>query len=83
MLRGASVGDGDLYVMINGHWEDRTFTLPGGHGYRWRRAVDTARHSPDDIAEPGDEPALESTRYTVRARSVVVCLSEHNTDASG
>jgi glycogen operon protein len=28
LLRGASVGDGDLYVMINGHWKDRSFTVP-------------------------------------------------------
>ncbi len=30
LLRGASVGDDDLYVMINGHWEDRAFTVPEG-----------------------------------------------------
>jgi glycogen operon protein len=75
-LHGASAADDDLYVMINGQWEDRNFTVqerePGG----WRRVVDTARPSPEDIIEPGSEPAVESASYTVRARSVVVLRRE-------
>ena len=73
-------GDGDLFVMINGHWEDHAFTLPDGNGRAWRRVVDTARPTPDDIVEPGHEAALDSGHYMVRARSVVVCLGEHRTD---
>ena len=78
LLRGASVGDGDLYVMINGHWNDRDL-----HGARrqprpWRRVVDTARPSPEDIVEPGHEPALEEASYRVRARSVVVLCRERD-----
>jgi glycogen operon protein len=72
LLAGASVGDGDLYVMIKGHWEDRCFTVFADPASDWVRVVDTARPSPEDIAEPGTEPRLESARYTVRARSVVV-----------
>jgi glycogen operon protein len=72
LLRGASVGDGDLYVMINGHWEDHSFTVAGGQTSEWRRVVDTARASPGDIVEQGNEPTLETASYTVRARSVVV-----------
>jgi glycogen operon protein len=72
LLRGASPGDDDLYVMINGHWEDHAFTLSDGHASEWRRAVDTARPSPDDIVEPGYEPTLDAAGYMVRARSVVV-----------
>ena len=77
-LRGASVGDGDLYVMINGHWEDRSFTVSQGQASQWRRAVDTARPSPEDIVEPGSEPVLETASYPVRARSVVVLHREHD-----
>ena len=44
-LRGASVGDGDLYMMINGHWEDHGFTVSGGRASQWRRVVDTARRA--------------------------------------
>jgi glycogen operon protein len=71
-LRGASVGDDDLYVMINGHWEDRSFKVQEGQPSEWRRVVDTAEPSPNDILEPGKESKLESASYTVRSRSVVV-----------
>ena len=77
-LRGASVGDGDLYVMINGHWEDHSFTVSEGQASEWRRVVDTARPSPEDILEPGSEPTLETASYTVRARSVVVLRREQD-----
>jgi glycogen operon protein len=75
-LDGESVDDDDLYVMINGHWEDRTFTVQEGAPKEWRRVVDTARPSPEDIVEPGKEPKLESASYPVRARSVVVLRKE-------
>jgi glycogen operon protein len=75
-LRGASVGDDDLYVMINGHWEDHSFAVPDGHPSQWRRVVDTARPGPDDIIDPGKEPKLEADRCTARARSVVVLRKE-------
>ena len=39
--------------------------------------MDTARPSPDDIVEPGNEPALPTTGYLVGARSVVVLRREH------
>ncbi len=72
LLRGASVGDDDLYVMINGYWEDCEFKVQGGQPSKWRRVVDTARPSPDDIVEPGKEPKLKTVNCLVRARSVVV-----------
>jgi isoamylase len=71
-LRGATVGDDNLYVMINGHWDDQAFTIADGNASDWRRVVDTAQPSPDDIIEPGNQPTLETPHYTVRARSVVV-----------
>jgi glycogen operon protein len=75
-LDGASVDDNDLYVMINGHWQDRTFMVQQGTPSAWRRVVDTAKPSPEDIIEPGQEPKLESASYLVRARSVVVLRKE-------
>ena len=62
--------------MINAHWEDCAFTVPEGAVSRWLRVVDTARPSPEDIVAPGTEPPLESVRYTVRARSIVVLRRE-------
>jgi isoamylase len=75
-LRGASVGDDDLHVMINGHWEGHDFAVPGRQSSSWRRVVDTARSSPDDIVEPGVAPSVETATYPVRARSVVVLTCE-------
>jgi isoamylase len=77
-LRGAPVGDDDLYVMINGHWEDRSFTVPAEQRSGWRRVVDTARPSPEDIVEPGHEPTLVTVSYLVSARSVVVLRREQD-----
>jgi glycogen operon protein len=76
LLNGASAGDGDLYVMMNAHWNDRDFTVPGEQARPWRRVVDTSRPSPEDIVEPGSDPRLEAASYLVRARSVVVLRRE-------
>ena len=76
LLNGESVGDDDLYVMMNGRWEGRTFSLPGDAGMKWRRVVDTSKPSPDDIVEPGSEPKIDSSKYLVPARSVVVLRRE-------
>lgn len=72
VLHGGSVKDDDLCVMINGHWEDRGFKLPEGQPEEWRRVVDTARPSPEDIVAPGEESTLEMADCPVKARSVVV-----------
>jgi glycogen operon protein len=77
-LRGGSVGDDDLCVMNNAHWEDCAFTVPEGAVSKWLRVVDTARPSPDDIVAPGAEPLLASAGYTVRARSIVVLRREQD-----
>ncbi|HXJ57545.1 MAG TPA: isoamylase [Verrucomicrobiae bacterium] len=75
-LRGASLGDDDLYVMINSSWEDQLFTVQEGQPSNWLRVVDTAQLSPEDIKEPGSEPRLKTMSYPVRARSVVVLRKE-------
>jgi isoamylase len=73
-LHGASVGDGDLYVMINAYHEPLAFEVQEGPSGGWRLAIDTGLNSPDDIANPGEEPALASRRYNVLPHSVVVLL---------
>jgi glycogen operon protein len=73
-LGGASVRDDDLYVMINAHWEDRHFKLQVENTRDWKRVIDTAQLSPEDILDPGKEIPLNSGDYTVRARAIVVLV---------
>jgi isoamylase len=76
LLRGESVGDDDLYVMINAHWDDQQFTVQEAKVSEWRRVVDTAQPSPQDIAEPGSEIKLKTGKINVQAHSVVVLKRE-------
>jgi glycogen operon protein len=69
-LRGARMGDQDIYVMVNGFWEDLTFHIQEGGPGDWVRIVDTAQPSPADFAEV----PLTSLEYHVQPRSVVVLL---------
>lgn len=73
-LKGASLGDADLYVMINAYWEALSFTVQEGQASDWRVAVDTSRQSPNDIFAPGTEPPITSPIYNVQPRSMVVLL---------
>jgi isoamylase len=70
-LHGAS----DLYVMINAWWQSIRFHIHEGAAEEWKRVLDTSRASPDDIAEPDHEWALELLDYDVAPRSVVVLES--------
>ena len=71
-LRGLSLKDNDLYVMINAYYEALAFTIQEGRAGEWRRTVDSSLASPDDIAEPGKGYPLSSLQYVVKARSIVV-----------
>lgn len=71
-LRGRSVGDADLYVMINAYWQSLTFEIqaPGP----WKRIVDTALAGPSDIVEAAAAQPIAEARYDVAGRSIVVLL---------
>jgi glycogen operon protein len=59
--------------MFNAYWEPLTFTLPPRDRLeRWRRWLDTALPSPDDIGPIARAPVVDAPTYTVQARSVVV-----------
>jgi isoamylase len=73
-LRGSTVGEGDLYVMISAWWNDLVFTIQEGKPGEWRRAVDTGQTSPSDFLEPGQEQPLRGLQYTVGPRSIVVLV---------
>jgi isoamylase len=71
-LHGASQGDRDIYVMINAYWENLNFHIQEGKASDWLRVVDTSMPAPFDLFEIGKEQALNSLRYDVKGRSVVV-----------
>ena len=73
-LRGSRLRDKDLYVLINGHWEDLIFTIQEGRPEEWRRIVDTSLASPEDIAETGKGHPISGAQHVVKARSIVVLL---------
>jgi glycogen operon protein len=77
-LHGASLGDSDIYVMINAYWDELPFTVQEGQPHEWRRIVDTNLAAPDDFADPGEEFALREAAYTVAPRSIVI-LERKNT----
>ncbi len=65
-LHGASVGDRDLYVMINAYWGPLTFAIQEGQPGRWRRAVDTALPGP--ATSPSPARSRSSRRCPTRSR---------------
>jgi glycogen operon protein len=65
----------DLHVVLNMYWDTLDFEVPIVPGRRWRRLVDTARPSPEDIVEDVGHSALEADRVRVEGRSVLILLS--------
>ena len=64
-----------LHVMFNAYWEPLTFELPpvpADGSERWRRRLDTARASPDDISRGATAPVVAEDRCVVQPRSIVV-----------
>jgi glycogen operon protein len=64
-----------LHAMFNAYWEPLTFQLPAAPAesqQAWRRCIDTALKSPDDISPWQAAPAVSQPRYVVQPRSVVL-----------
>jgi glycogen operon protein len=64
-----------LHTMLNAYWEPLMFEIPpvpAGHQRPWRRCIDTALASPDDICLWGAAPAIEQSTYLVQPRSVAL-----------
>ena len=75
-LAGDEPLEPNLHVMINMDDSPHDFAVPLGDGFRWTLFADTARESPDDIAEPGAEQPFEAERCAVAGRSVVILVSQ-------
>jgi glycogen operon protein len=68
-----------LHAMFNAYWEPLAFELPPlrprSHEC-WRRCIDTALPSPDDIQPWATAPAVGEKRYVAQPRSVVLLALE-------
>lgn len=66
-----------LHVMLNAYWDKLRFELPHsseqGHG-PWRRWIDTALESPEDITSLGEAPLVTGTHCEVEQRSMLVLV---------
>ncbi|HKO52770.1 MAG TPA: glycogen debranching protein GlgX [Polyangiaceae bacterium] len=68
-------GHYSLHVMINAFWEPLRFELPAVSEKAlgpWRRCIDTALSSPDDINSWSEAPPHVQASYLVGARSLVL-----------
>jgi isoamylase len=64
-----------FHGMLNAYWEPLTFELlpvPAEHQQEWRRCIDTALDSPNDICPWESAPVVRLAAYEVQPRSVVV-----------
>jgi glycogen operon protein len=63
-----------FHVIFNAYWEALTFELPPtAEGQQpWRRCIDTALPSPEDIRTLDEAPPVASSSYVATPRSVVL-----------
>lgn len=72
LLDGSAEADVDFYVMINAGSAEVEFLIQDPKPRRWRRVIDTARDSPEDILSLDDAVPIGEQGHSVKARSVVV-----------
>jgi isoamylase len=66
-----------VHVMMNAYWEPLEFEIPPLNGEKagWRRCIDTAMQSPEDIAEWRSAPRHAGRSCLVQPRSLVLLAS--------
>jgi glycogen operon protein len=66
-----------FHVILNAYWEPLDFELPtaGGGGNPWRRWIDTALETPNDIVAWREAPLVPGPTYRVGARTVVTLFA--------
>jgi len=77
-LAGEDPLEPDLHVMMNMDDNSHDFAVPTDREQRWLVFADTAKASPDDVAEPGQEVRLEGDRCLVEGRSIVILVSQES-----
>jgi glycogen operon protein len=67
------LGYSALHAIFNAYWEPLAFELPAAPAaWSWRRRIDTALASPDDILPWEDAPGVAGTTYVAQPRSIVL-----------
>jgi glycogen operon protein len=64
-----------LHGILNAYWEPLQFQLPPSPSAdrdEWRRCIDTALPSPEDIQAWENAPVVKQTTYVVQPRSIVL-----------
>ena len=64
-------GLANVHIMMNMHWDAVEFQVPRYDGLTWRRTLDTAQNSPQDILPIEEAPIFEGNSYLVTGRSIV------------
>jgi isoamylase len=71
-LKGVSVDDDDIYVMINGSAEPVSFMIQEHKAQDWYLVADTALEAPRDFTDSAKRRPLLSLSYMAEPRSVIV-----------
>ncbi|MFD0885723.1 glycogen debranching protein GlgX [Streptosporangium algeriense] len=72
--RGEPIVDDSFLLLINGHHEDLTFTVPDArYGARWRPVLDTAREGGDEASQEESWPADAHVPVTSRSIRILRC----------
>jgi hypothetical protein len=72
-----------FHLILNAYWEPLEFELPSfGEGHRWRRRIDTALDSPQDIVPWEEAPTVPGDSYRAGARSGAMLFSRASSGAS-
>ena len=75
-----------FHCMMNAYWEPLSFELlptEAGEPLSWRKCIDTAAASPDDIQTLAGAPLVVNQRCTVSARSLVLLAARLTAGGSG
>jgi glycogen operon protein len=66
----------NFHLILNAYWEPLEFELPPLESGRWRRWIDTALDSPQDIVSWEQAPPVNGNTYRATERSIVMLHSD-------
>ena len=61
-----------LHVMLNMYWGPLEFELPHSRQWKWKKVINTAAPSPEDIYSEEDAPLIRKKKLKLEGRSIVV-----------